>query len=98
MMEAIPSAPALPFGPVVCAAQELGHLSGLPTKEYLTSRPLIFPLVCQPQYWVQNPDEAVTSADVRTKYTALGSNGSLPEVIAELTTVWIWASLSDFPC
>jgi hypothetical protein len=36
-MLAMPSAPALPFGLVVCAAQALGQRSGLPTNEYLMS-------------------------------------------------------------
>src|SRR4051794_36838078 len=67
MMLAMPSAPALPFGPVLCAAQELGHRSGLPTNAYLMSLPRIVPLVCQPQYCVQKPDDAVTSAEVSTK-------------------------------
>src|SRR5206468_13009506 len=67
MMLAMPSAPALPFGPVVCASHALGQRSGLPTNEYLMSEPEIVPCVCQPQYWVQKPDVAVTSADVNTK-------------------------------
>src|SRR5262245_63058089 len=67
MMLAMPSAPALPFGPVVCAAQAFGHRSGLPTNEYLMSAPWIVPCVCQPQYCVQKPDVALTSADVSTK-------------------------------
>src|ERR1700738_4710578 len=67
MIEAMPSAPALPFGPVVWASHADGQRSGLPTKEYLISYPLIVPRVCQPQYWVQNPLLAVTSAEVRTK-------------------------------
>src|SRR5437867_8803962 len=75
MMLAMPSAPPLPFGPVVWSAQALGQRSGLPTNEYLMSTPLIVPCVCQPQYWVQKPDDAVTSAEVRTKYTAFVSCG-----------------------
>src|SRR5689334_17305318 len=68
MMLAIPSAPALPLGPVVCAAQALGQRSGSPTNEYLMSpSPVIFACVCQPQYCVQKPDVAFTSAEVRTK-------------------------------
>src|SRR5437588_9712386 len=67
MMLAIPSAPALPFGPVVCAAQALGQRSGLPTNEYLMSEPPIVPCVCQPQYCVQKPEVSLTSAEVRTK-------------------------------
>src|SRR5207342_504421 len=49
MIDAIPSAPALPFGPTVCAAHDDGQRSGLPTNEYLMSPPLIVPCVCQPQ-------------------------------------------------
>src|SRR5437879_3470238 len=67
MMLAMPSAPALPLGPVVCASHALGHRSGLPMNEYLISEPPIVPCVCQPQYCVQNPDVAVTSDDVNTK-------------------------------
>src|SRR3954469_10373644 len=66
MIDAMPSAPALPFGEVVCSSHDDGHRSGLPTNAYLMSRPAIVAWVCQPQYWVQNPDDAVTSADVRT--------------------------------
>src|SRR5215831_10083783 len=67
MIEAMPSAPALPFGPVVCAAQAEGQRSGLPMNAYLMSLPAIVPCVCHPQYWVQKPLDAVTSADVSTK-------------------------------
>src|SRR5438128_8332943 len=67
MMLAMPSAPALPLGPVACASHALGQRSGLPMNEYLMSAPEIVPCVCQPQYWVQKPDVAVTSADVSTK-------------------------------
>src|SRR5437762_12552703 len=67
MMLAMPSAPALPLGDEVCASHALGQRSGLPTKEYLMSDPRIEPWVCQPQYWVQNPELAVTSAEVSTK-------------------------------
>ena len=49
------------------AAQALGQRSGLPTNEYLMSLPPIVPCVCQPQYCVQKPDDAVTSDDVSTK-------------------------------
>src|SRR5438874_12488681 len=55
-IDAMPSAPALPFGPTVCAAHDDGQRSGLPTNEYLMSPPLIVPCVCQPQYCVQKPD------------------------------------------
>src|SRR5512133_4089126 len=68
MMLAMPSAPALPLGLVVCAAHALGQRSGLPTNEYLMSpSPVMLACVCQPQYCVQNPDVALTSADVGTK-------------------------------
>src|SRR5438132_10163330 len=67
MMLAIPSAPALPLGPVNCASQALGQRAGLPTNEYLMSDPLIEPWVCQPQYCVQQPDVSLTSAEVSTK-------------------------------
>src|SRR5437773_9125630 len=67
MMLAIPSAPALPFGPADCASHALGQRSGLPTNEYLMSEPLIVPCVCQPQYCVQKPDVSLTSAEVNTK-------------------------------
>src|SRR4051794_25489991 len=67
MMLAMPSAPALPLGPVVCSAQALGQRSGLPTNAYLMSLPPIVAWSCQPQYCVQKPDDAVTSADVSTK-------------------------------
>src|ERR1700693_965490 len=67
MMLAMPSAPAFPLGLVACAAHALGQRSGLPTNEYLMSEPAIVPWVCQPQYWVQNPDVSLTSADVSTK-------------------------------
>src|SRR5205085_5841485 len=68
MMLAIPSAPALPFGLVVCAAHALGQRSGLPTKEYLISAPAIVACVCQPQDCVQKPDVSFTSAEVTTNY------------------------------
>src|SRR5690242_21763202 len=67
MMLAMPSAPALPFGPVVCSAHALGQRSGLPTNANLMSVPVIVPCVCQPQYCVQKPDVSLTSDDVRTK-------------------------------
>src|SRR5438046_5671642 len=37
MIEAIPSAPAFPFGLVVCIAQADGHRSGFPMNAYLMS-------------------------------------------------------------
>jgi hypothetical protein len=36
-------------------------------KAYLMSAVPTVPWVCQPQYWVQKPLEAVTSAEVSTK-------------------------------
>src|SRR4051794_22081957 len=63
MIDAMPSAPALPFGEEVCSSHALGQRSGLPTNAYLMSRPLIVPLLCQPQYCVQKPELAVTSED-----------------------------------
>src|SRR5436309_13001281 len=86
MIEAIPSAPAFPFGPIVCAAHDDGHRSGLPMNAYLMSVPLMVPWVCHPQYCVQKPDEALTSAEVNTKYTPYTSAGSLPLLIASDTT------------
>src|SRR4029077_17728779 len=71
MMLAMPSAPALPLGLIVCAAHDDGQRSGLPTNEYLMWVPEIVPCVCQPQYCVQKPDVALTSFEVSTKYTAL---------------------------
>src|SRR6266566_517355 len=75
IIDAIPSAPAFPFGLVVCSSQADGHRSGLPMNAYLMSFPLMVPCVCHPQYCVQKPDEAVTSAEVSTKYTPLMSLG-----------------------
>src|SRR4051794_38749926 len=40
-IEAMPSAPALPFGPVDCAAHDDRQRAALPTNEYLMSLPLI---------------------------------------------------------
>src|SRR6476619_6754262 len=45
MIDAMPSAPALPFGLVVCCAHDDGQRSGLPTNEYLMSRPAMVPCV-----------------------------------------------------
>src|SRR5215470_10037237 len=56
MMLAMPSAPALPFGPMDCASQALGQRSGLPTNAYLMSEPAMVPCVCHPQYCVQKPE------------------------------------------
>src|SRR5438876_11985319 len=59
MILAMPSAPGLPLGlDALWASHALGHRSGLPTNEYLTSAPRMLPWVCQPQYWVQKPDDA----------------------------------------
>src|SRR5258708_14258494 len=98
MIEAIPSAPAFPFGPVVCASHDDGHRSGLPMNAYLISLPLMVPCVCHPQYCVQNPDDAVTPAEVSTKYTPFVSFKNLPLAMASDTTVCICASVSDVPC
>src|SRR6266550_6425475 len=85
MIEAMPSAPALPFGPVACAAHAVGQRSGLPMNAYLMSIEEIVPRVCQPQYCVQKPLVSFTSADVSTKYMPFVSNGRPPPVIAPLT-------------
>src|SRR5436305_15188749 len=60
MMLAMPSAPALPFGLVVCASHALGQRSGFPMNANLMSDPEIVPRVCQPQYCVQKPDVSLT--------------------------------------
>src|SRR5512144_801572 len=73
MMDAMPSAPALPLG-AVCIEQDDGQRSGLPTKLYLMSAPLMVPWSCQPQKLPQKvevPEVSDTSDDVSTKYTAL---------------------------
>src|SRR5437764_14024100 len=67
MIDAMPSAPALPLGPLVCASQAEGQRSGLPTNEYLMSEPAMVPWVCQPQYCVQKPEVSFTSDEVSTK-------------------------------
>src|SRR5512135_3585693 len=77
-IDAMPSAPALPFGLVVCASQADGQRSGLPTNEYLMSAPETVAWLCQPQYCVQKPLDAVTSDEVSTKYSPLGSSASPP--------------------
>src|SRR2546423_5292693 len=41
MIDAMPSAPLEPFGPVVCTSQALGQRVGSPTNAYLMSRPLM---------------------------------------------------------
>src|SRR5512135_3168369 len=76
-IDAMPSAPALPFGLVVCAAHADGQRSGLPTNAYLMSAPPIVACVCQPQYCVQKHDYAVTSALVSTKYTVFSSGAGI---------------------
>src|SRR5689334_10621249 len=67
MIDAMPSAPALPFGDVVCASHALGQRSGLPTNEYLIFVVPSVPYQCQPQYCVQNPLDSLTSLLVNTK-------------------------------
>src|SRR5205814_3161584 len=98
MMLAMPSAPAFPLGPVLWSAQEVGQRSGLPTNEYLMSAPPTEAWSCQPQYCEQKPDEAVTSDEVSTKYSAFVSFGNLPPLIALVTTDRIRGSLSQVPC
>src|SRR2546423_282724 len=98
MIDAMPSAPALPFGPVVCASHAVGQRSGLPTNAYLMSEPPMVPWLCQPQYCVQKPLDALTSAEVSTKYRPLASLGRRPLEMALDTTVWICASGSAVPC
>src|SRR4051794_12687941 len=98
MIEAIASAPVLPFGELTCSAHAEGHWAAFPTNEYLISAPPIIACVCQPQYELQKPD-FVTPFAVRTKYTALESFGSVPLVMAPDTMAWI--ALSDrllVPC
>src|SRR5215467_13636581 len=82
MMLAMPSAPALPLGLVSWIAHAFKHRSGLPMKAYLISEPEIVPWVCQPQYCVQKPEVSLTSAEVSTKYTPLGSFGTRLLLIA----------------
>src|SRR5258708_1483866 len=67
MIDAIPSAPALPFGAAVPLVHAAGQRSGFPTNEYLMSEPAMVPCVCQPQYCVQKPEVSFTSAEVSTK-------------------------------
>src|SRR5207302_7767428 len=73
IIDAIPSAPGFPLGLTeVCHSQAFGQRSGLPMNAYLISRetlsgPAMLPCVCQPQYCVQNPEVAFTSAEVSTK-------------------------------
>src|SRR5579884_3506817 len=66
MIDAIASAPALPFGLVVWSAHADGQRAALPMKAYLMSRPLMVACVCQPQYCVQKPEVSLTSAEVST--------------------------------
>src|SRR3954468_24142919 len=75
MMEAMPSAPALPFGEGVPFSQAEGQRSGFRTKAYLMSRQWMVACRCQPQYCVQKPEVALTSCEVSTKYTPLLSVG-----------------------
>src|SRR6185312_11689827 len=89
----MPSAPASPFGLVVCAMQPLGHcVAASPTNAYLMSWPRIEPCVCQPQYCEQKPELALTSGPVSTKYTPFVSVG-----LVSATICWICASDSDVP-
>ena len=67
MIEAMASAPVVPLGPVVCAAHEEGQRSAFPMNEYLMDVPAMVCTSCQPQYTVQKPEVAVTSAEVSTK-------------------------------
>src|SRR6185503_14917826 len=68
MIEAMPSAPALPFGALpTIPSQELGQRSGLPTNEYLMSTPPFEPWVCQPQYAEQKPELSEPSEELKTK-------------------------------
>src|SRR3954469_13610238 len=97
MIDAMPSAPALPLGLTVCSAHDERHRLGLPMKAYLMSLPAMVPSVCQPQYWLENPELAVTSALVSTKYTAFVFFGSRPELIAFATIDWMLASESEVP-
>src|ERR1035437_5737449 len=97
-IDAMPSPPASPLGLVVCADQAERQRAGLPMNAYLMSLPLIVPCVCQPQYWVQKPEVSFTSAEVNTMYTADVLLGTLPELIALATMVWIEASLNEVPC
>src|SRR3954451_12524572 len=60
IMLAAPSAPASPFGLVVCSAQDDRQRAGFPTNANLMSLPRIEPLVCHPQYCVQNPLVSLT--------------------------------------
>lgn len=91
------SAPGVPFRVGLLTPQLAAHwVSGLPTKEYLMSLPPMVAWSCQPQYWVQKPEVAVTVLSVRTKYTALASDGSAPEVIALETIDWILKSTDRF--
>src|SRR5204863_9457724 len=50
MILAMPSAPGLPLGLVVCASQADGQRAELPMNAYLISKPDIVAWVCQPQY------------------------------------------------
>src|SRR5260370_17624557 len=87
--DTMPSTPALPLGPVVCAAQALRQREALPTNEYLIFVDEIGPEVCQPQYLLQKPDRSATSEDVSTKYKPSGlGNPNFPLAIAWLTTAW----------
>src|SRR5215467_11759551 len=66
-IDAIASAPALPFGDFVCGAHDDRQRSALPTNEYLSFEPAIEPKKCQPQYCEQKPELSSTSLLVSTK-------------------------------
>src|SRR3954467_2225426 len=61
---AMASAPGLPFGlSAGCHEQADGQRSALPTKMYRNGEPSTLPVLCWPQYAVQKPEVAVTSAE-----------------------------------
>src|SRR5258706_8149173 len=93
MIEAMPSAPTLPFGDGVPLVQALGQRAGLPMKAYLMSRPPMVACVCQPQYWVQKPEVSLTSCEVSTMYTVLVSVG-----LMRATMACTPASPNEVPC
>src|SRR5437016_12631319 len=90
MVLAMPSAPptlvAGLLGPVRWISQPEGQRSTLPTNAYLMSTPPRVACVCQPQYWVQNPEVSLMPEEVSTKYTPLASRGRAPLLMALLTT------------
>src|SRR5581483_12027930 len=82
MIDAMASAPVFPLGLRVCGAQLAGQRAAFPMKAYLIFVPCTVCTLCHPQYCVQKPDDSLTSCEVSTKYTPLGSLGRLPFVIA----------------